>query len=100
MGITLTTEVDYDEIVHSCSRRDKELLLTELLKLMDKDIINSIIRKVNSDPDHFTWFTMPGHEMTFMESDFNEALLILSRKYLSVTTNDQRKIEEIAKYYE
>ena len=102
MSISLSLEVDVDEIVSSASKREKKQLLKALVEDMSNEDVMSVVSELKTDDANAinTYFSMPGgFSMSIMEDLFNRGLLTLSRSYLRVSVEDQAAIETIAKKY-
>ena len=101
MSITLEFDVDEDEIVHEASKRGRQKLLIELLKVMDDEDIISVL-KLNKKVEieyYYTIFVKPGYSQTPMETEHNEALMNLSRRYMVMSKEDCNTIINISKKY-
>ena len=93
--------MDEDDIVSSCSRREKQQLLKELLKNMDIADVKQVFKedKYEEKRELYTFFIMPGYFQTLMEADHNSALLNLSRRYISMSKEDCDLIINLSKKY-
>jgi hypothetical protein len=101
MSISLNFEMDEDDIVSSCSRREKQRLLKELLKNMDIADVKQVFKEDKDEEKRelYTFFIMPGYFKTPMEADHNSALLNLSRRYISMSKEDCDLIINLSKKY-
>jgi hypothetical protein len=101
MSITLQFNVDADEIVDEASKRERQKLLIELLKVMDDEDVISIINHINNAEIkyYYTIFVKPSYSQTPMETEHNEALMNLSRRYMVMSKEDCDTIINISKKY-
>jgi len=93
--------MDEDDIVSSCSRREKQRLLKELLKNMDIADVKQVFKEDKDEEkrEPYTFFIMTGYFQTLMEADHNSALLNLSRRYISMSKEDCDLIINLSKKY-
>jgi hypothetical protein len=95
MSINLNLDLEVDELVSGCRRRDKTKLLRCLLKNMDNDDIMSVVRE-NHNEELITFRASGFADMRVHEGNFNQALFKLSNNYITLTIEDQTIIENIA----
>ena len=100
MGVSVSVDVDIEDILWSMGKYDMEKLLSKLLEEMEPEQIRVAINRMKDENKKLVCVGLINPSNTTMcEEEFNDSLSKLSRNYISIRKDDQEIIEAIAKRY-
>lgn len=100
MNLTVSVDVDMDDILYSMSNYEMEKLLFELLIEMNYSSIKTTINRIKDEnKKNICLGLINSDKGTLWQDSFNDNLRKLSENYFSLKKEEQDIIEEIAKKY-